>query len=436
MPSLTDTAFSMKFSSLVTAALFAIPAATAAWLGASYHFGHEVENAMQAMRTAPSSSAALRVMDVYHERGLLQSAGTMNLRLAEACGGSSGADSLSFQLRYHVNHFPAHQGPVRFSWALEPAGDTRSALRRVVHHALALHGTGRGTYGGAINSSLELNEIMVREDGHLLQISATSGQFRLQGKQLAFDLRTPRVVMLGQGEAAELTGATVRGNLQDITRGTGTLTVGFSKFRGSFGSAEGFSLATAATEEGDRLNVSATPRLRRLTAQAMSLEDLTLELGVNGLDTASVLQLLTLAHAGCGLLALTPDEQASARKAAQTLLKRGFSAGVTRIAGKSADGALDGQWMITLAASQDGSLRLQDQLRSSGHLSFTGQALTPKLRTMAVDSGLAVTREGVVRAGYEYGRGTLKINDRPVDGTTIEQALDLLGLALGREGLQ
>jgi hypothetical protein len=422
----------MKRKHLLIATLLSIPAAFGVWLGTGYYLGHEVAGAVQKTRTMPSRAWGLQVMDLHHQRGLLQSEGLMNVRLDDACGAPPGAESVSMQLRYQVDHFPTHRAPLRFSWTLEPAGETLEAMRQLVASRLSLHGDGEVAYGGGVSSSLALDEVLMRQEEHVLQMAASSGLVSWQDGQLDFEWTTPRIVVRGQGEAAEVTEATVRARLDDAARGTGTLALGFGKFSAPSVSAEGFSLETTATEDGDRMNASFSPRLRKLTTPELSLQDLALELGVKGLDTASLLKLGALAAENCGALGLAPGEQAEARQAAMTLVTRGFSAGITRVSGRMPEGAVDGRWTVEMAPSPGGMLRLQDHLSSSGHLSFTGQALTETQRLMALESGLAVAHEGGLRAAYEFGRGALTVNGQPVDSAAIVQALEFASLLLGR----
>jgi hypothetical protein len=167
-----------------------------------------------------------------------------------------------------------------------------------------------------------------------------------------------------------------------------------------------------------------TPTLGKLTAQGQTVEDLALELAVQGLDAASVRLFSTLMSQTCGFESLTADESRQLQNAIKTLLSRGLSAGIGRLAGKSADGAIEGKLIVELAPVKDGRLSLAAQLRSNGFLQLTGTLLTPEQRELALSTQLAVQEGAALRASYDYADGALKVNGKALEAQGFVDVLE------------
>lgn len=397
-----------------------------AWAGAGVVAGHRTEDALKALAQQPASpQAPLRLVKLTHDRGLLQSKGEADVSWSPGCEAEAGADApLTMRVTYTVSHLPLPQALVRFDWQAHPTGEAEAALKAVFGSAATtLTGQGSVSPTGAIRTDMSLPELSVQKSGEAVQIAASRGFLSVNGPALGFGWKVDRAVVRGGGQAVEMKDVALDMDLRNRALGTGTASVSVGQLSAGFGTMEGLSLKSEALENGDRLDVKVSPTLRRVQASGQVVENLALEFAVQGLDTRSIETMSTVFSASCGLKSATADEQERFRKAFNTLMVRGFSVGIPKLAAKAAEGSIDGRWLLTLAPARGQAPSLAEQLKSSGQIDVRGSALKPEQRDFAVAMGIAVEHEQGLRASYDYSDGLLKVNGRTLDAAQVKTAL-------------
>jgi len=392
-------------------------AALAAWVGGSVVVGHRAETALLAMKNAPRSpGAGLRITQLKHERGLFSAQGQAELAFEPGCSAPSGADErVTVRLDYRLSHWVLPTSLARFDWQATPLGTTAQDFKAFFGSVTSLAGQGAIALGGALRTDMALPELSVQRAGEAIQLAPSKGFLSVQGEALVFGWKADRLVTRGRGEALEAKDIVIDVDLKNRHLGTGSARLAVGQVSVGVGTLEGVSLRSEASERGDRLDMTVTPSVRRLKANGVDLSDLSLEVALKGLDTRSVETLSRLFEASCGMTSLTAEEGGKARAAVMTLLARGLSVGIPKVAGKSADGGIDGMVIVELAEAKDGKPSLATQLRSNGRLEITGSLLPADRRDMAVALGFAVAKGTGLTAAFDYANGLLKVNERSHD---------------------
>lgn len=416
---------------LIVAAAVTVLAA-AAWLGAGAYIGVRTEAELQALLKAPPRAGAqLRVTQLTHQRGWWQSQGQAEITLVPGCSEADEAlPATSFKVVYQIAHLPLPTSLARFDWQANPIGETGETFRKVFGTTTSLSGTGAVTTGGAMRSDLALPALTVRAAGETLQASPSTGFMSLKDKQLAFGWKTERLVLRTASAATEVKDFAIDVDLKNRYLGTGESSLSIGQISGGFGTLDGLAFKSTAAEKDGRLDMRVSPTLRRLQAGGQTLDDLALEIALQGVDTPSMETLSTLFSDSCGMTSLTATESRQAHDALTTLLTRGFSVGITRLAGKTAEGSVSGQMTLELRPADNKVISLAAQLRSSGELKLVGPLLTPEQRELALTTGFAQPDGTNLRASYSYGDGLLKVNSRTLDGDGIRNGLAALDAQL------
>ncbi len=398
----------------------------AAWAGSGVYIGMQAEDTLKGLTAAPQAGAtsAWRVREVQHTRGLFQSDGHLSATYSPSCAAQPDADdSFTVRVNYTLSHLPLPTGAARFTWQLAPEGDTADAFKTLFGSTSALSGQGAVSVGGAVRSDMSLPAVALRRSGEVLDITPSAGTLTMDGQAMALQWQIERVVVRGQGQAFDVQGIAMDLDIDNRSKGTGTGSFKVAQASASLGSLEGLELKMAAREQGDRLNSSFTPSLRKIEGGGQVLTDLRMEWALNGLHTASVETLIRLFDDSCGMEALTAQESQTAAQALETLLAKGFSFGMPTLTGKAANGSLDGSFMVELAEATGGKPSLAAQLRSNGTLNIQGAVIPPEQREMAVASGFAVAEGDRLRASFDYAKGLFKVNNRTMDATFFEGML-------------
>ena len=400
--------------------------AVAAWAGGGVYIGMQAEDTLKGLTAAPQAGAnsAWRVREVQHSRGLFQSTGQLSATYSPSCAAQPDADnSFTVRVNYTLSHLPLPTGAARFAWQLAPEGDTAEAFKTLFGSTSALSGQGAVSLGGAVRSDMSLPAVALRRSGEVLDITPSAGTLTMDGQALALQWQIERVVVRGQGQAFDVQGIAMDLDIDNRSKGTGTGSFKVAQASASLGSLEGLELKMVAREQGDRLNSSFTPSLRKIEGGGQVLTDLRMEWALNGLHTASVESLIRLFDDSCGMEALTAQESQTAAQALETLLAKGFSFGMPTLTGKAANGSLEGSFMVELAEASGGKPSLAAQLRSNGKLNIQGDVIPAQQREMAVASGFAVAQGNGLSASYEYAKGLFKVNNRTMDATFFEDML-------------
>jgi hypothetical protein len=397
----------------------------AAWLGASVWVGQRAQAALQEFKDAPrANNSSLRLTQLKHEKGLFSAKGQAELTLELGCAADAGAGQVaSVQIDYSMSHLLLPTSAARFEWKVTGLKDASKEIAAALKETGAFTGSGTVALNGAMRTDMNLREISTQQAGQALQIPASKGFLSINGQALAFGWKLDRVVSRGGGQAMEAKDIAVEMDLKNRHLGTGFIRLAAEKVSFGKGSLEGVSLRSEAVEKGDQIDFSITPAVRRFNAAGVDLSDLALEMALKGLDTRSVETLSQIYAASCGMQSLTADEGQKARDAAIKLLTRGLSLGVSKVSGKSADGAISGQLMVVLEPSKTGNPSLATQLKSDGKLEVTGNLVPAPQRELAVQMGVAVAKGTGLVSSFEYAAGLLKVNDRAQDASAFLAAL-------------
>jgi hypothetical protein len=325
-----------------------------AWAGTGVYLGVQADDTLERLAAPPSAKtgSTWRISQLQHQRGLFQSSGQFLLVYSPACASQPGKDdSRTAQVSYTLNHLPTPGAAARFQWQLTPQGEAAQTFKNLFGLASALKGQGSVSLTGAIRSDMNLPAVTLRDSGQMLEITPSAGTLAMNGQQLAMQWKTDRLVVRGDGHAFDLQGIALDLTLDDRSKGTGSGSLKVARSNASLGTLEGLDLSVEAREKGDRLHMNFTPSLRKLEVGTQVLTDLRMQWALNGLHTASAERLVQLLEDSCGLESMTADESKAAAQAAQALLAKGFTFGMSKLTGKAANGSLEGSFIVEPVAA-------------------------------------------------------------------------------------
>lgn len=396
----------------------------AAWVGAGAYGAQLAERELRAMMAQASGREGVRLLNLEHERSLLSSRGTVELRLEDQCA-DSGDAPLTARVSYSMHHLPLPGSLTRFEWTLTPSGAAGESFAKAFGNQTRLQGEGSVGLNGELRSSLALPELVVA-GAESVRVAPSSGRIAWGQNTFALDWKTERIVLRGQGQALELQQLALAMDLTNRRLGAGTASLSIDKVSTGLGGAEGFRLAGEVLEKGDRLDMKFTPSLRALNVGGQSARDLVFEIGMTGVHAQSIETIGQVLGDTCGIEHATADETTRLRTALRTLMARGFTLGIARIAGTVGGGSLEGQLHVELkptAGGDNAPILLARVLRSQGQLTLKGEVVTAEQKQMAVAMGFATEVPGGLHASYEYAEGLLKANGRSFDAGNVQTAL-------------
>lgn len=411
----------VKFTAIGFAAL------TATALGAlPFYSSKTLDQRLSGMASQSSPQGDVMLRNLQHHAGYLSSKGSVDLVMRDRCHNDEdgGSGDTTFHVEYEAQHVPTPGASNRFDWRLKPTGEAAPAFTRLFGSDAPLSGQGQITWGGLIRSDMKLPAMAYAAGGQRLEADASQGSIAMGGKALQFDWKLERAVVRGAGQALELKQLGINLDLSNRHRGIGEMALRVGSLSTAQASVDGYTLKSVTTEHGDKLDSVFTQNVARVQFADQELKDLALEASLKGLHAQSIETLTQVLGSSCGMETLTRDESVQVRKAVQTLLASGLSAGITKLSGQGKQGGIDGKLTLELAAVGAGqAISFARQLSSSGELSVKGDLLPPQPRQMALSTGFVRETNDGLQTSFSFEKGLLKVNGKTLDGAGIQTML-------------
>ena len=366
----------------------------------------------------------LRIRNLAHEAGWLQSAGRLDLEWRNQCAGDPEEPTV-VHVEYSAQHVPDLQGLTRFAWSAAPAGSATAGVQQLLQGD-KLTGTGRAAYDGTFSTDMALPELVITADGQRLQITPSQGRLVLGEKALRLDWAVERMALRGQGRDVEAKQIRIEADLQDRVRGTGRVALDIDSMSAADLLVQGLRLSSETSERADRLDSRVTESVRSVQFMGQSLKNLVLQAEVKGLHTASVQSISKVFGDSCGLQNTTAEEKLLLRTALKKLLASGLTVGIPTLQGSAHEGGLDAALQVTLAPAQGDAVLLANQLSSSGHIQIKGALMPPDQKAFALSTGYVNELPDGVQAAFEYGGGVLKVSGKTLDAAMVQLGLQKL----------
>ena len=395
------------------------------WLGGSWYAAGRIESCLRDFAAKPSSETGLRVLELQHHAGMLQSSGLIRIQPLVQDSSIRSEDIPTVELSYQLSNLILPGSAARLTWVLRPSGEMDDALARLFGNHFSIQGDGHLTYQGAVETVFRVPEIMMNDDGVRLTVSPSQGHLSAGATSFILGWGVDRFVVRGNGEALELNKVALDVDLKDWPQTHGTTSLMMDRISTASGVAEGFRHQTQVNRDGDRVNVTSSDTIRSISAMGQKYTDLALELAVNGLDAASLQRLGTLLSEVGSVQELTALEEQQLRQDVRTVLTRGFSIAISRLSGTVDHGSLSASGKIELRPAQSASqfVSLDKWLQASAEITAKGDILPADQVQIMVESGYAQSTPQGIKASVSYANGALQANGRTFDGSEIRSAL-------------
>lgn len=397
----------------------------AVWIGASIYLAKNTEAEIQAMVQKTASKCDMRITNLQHEQGLIASAGHFLVHVGDQCNvNPEQRDWLVAQLDYRINNLILPHALTRFDWILKQLSTEADA----VDSQIQFEGSGKVSLTKTIVSNIKSLEIVGATDEQSWRVEPFSGDIEWGANSMVFNLKTPRLVSRGGGNAIDLQGVGVQVDMQNRQLGIGKSAFTIDKISATNGTAEGLNFSGETIENADRLEAKLNYGLKSLESFGYTAHDLAMEIAIKGLDAESIKKLAQLTDQA-SFQNSTAEEQAQYRAALRHLIDQGLAMGISKLTGTVANGVetsnIDGSLMINIRPNSNTNqpIQLAKLLESSGQLTFNGKAIDAAQKQQIVQMGFArATPEGL-KADYEYSAGILKTNGRIIDDSFLQEQL-------------
>lgn len=397
-----------------------------AWLGASVYVNQQTEAQIKAVIDEAGAGCAVRIQNLQHQQSVFSSSGQFELHAGDQCSVDKDLrDLLVAKVDYKTNSLILPTALTRFDWTIKQQPGAEGNIDAL----LELTGQGVTRIAGAVFSTIESQAFTGYFDEGSWRLEPLAGDIEWHDHAMLFNLKTPRLVSRGGGDAVDIQGIALHADLTDTKLGIGNAAFTIDKISTSLGFAQGFSVSTVATQNTDRLDSHVVYALNAFNAAGYDGQDLKIELGVNGMHAPSIKTLMELTKDSSSIQNLTAEEDQKYRATVRDLINQGLSVSLTKFAGTVRSGAdtssVDGSFKIVIKPNpaKDQLIQLSKVLESSGQIILKGNVLGDEQKAQLNQMGATVSTQDGLQASYEYSAGILKTNERIFDQQVVQSGL-------------
>ena len=394
-----------------------------AWISASAMSSNQVAHMLNVAATQGWPDASFKIRNLHHQAGWFSSHGDVELAYVDKCNPMSGKDTTWLQVTYNMSHLLLPSSLMRFDWHLQPTGEAKVHFEKIFQGTVALSGHGHMRLGDSFDTDLNFPAISVSSSGSNFEMSPTKGFLSFSGDGVSLDMASDKTNFRGHGQAIEIQQLKFSMDLDNRKRGTGISSIGFGKISGSDLTLEGLKLTSKAQQFEGRYSMSMSYNLDKASYQQHQLSDVAIIYAVNGLNSDSVAQLISLSGVSCGFQNMTSEEEQQMRAALKNLLHKGLSTGFTNISAKLKDGKVEGKLMLDLAKNDSAQLELGQHLKVQGSLEMDSRILSPDEQKSMLDVGFTKTNLQGLMATLNYSDRQFKLNNKEFNSPMVVMML-------------
>lgn len=404
---------------ILTALVAIIVLVVAAWLGASFYSARVSGNYVTALPEMYQQQDFIHVKTIEHQQSAFSSHGKFELRIPNVFAvGEEGQGALGFIVQYSISNLLLPGSAGRVTWQLigDDAIDRR--LTKLFGQGAAMHGHGIIQYDGTRRSTVEIAELILKDDSDFIQLSPVKGNLIWDNLALHLNLKTDRLNARAEGSALDWHGITLDVNLSDRMQGLGVYTLNANKGSSDGSSFEEMKLIKNVSAVNNRLNVSIGQTIKTYVFDQYKLSDIDQSFNLTNMDLPSVQAISTILRDAKDLRNMTQDERAKMLSAVRQLLDQGFSMAIPKIAAKMEGGSIAGHASVDILKAEGSAgipFSTAQRVKASGQLEIKGRVLDPAQTTTALLLGLAISTPDGLMSAFDLTAGVIKINGRAFD---------------------
>lgn len=413
-----------------------------AYSGASYYAGMRSESEIRRYVELPASPSDVRLRLDQHERGIWRSDGVITITSASDRSGSPTDASDTIVIEYQINHALMLNRLARVSWQARPAREVAAQMRGTLNPLPVLSGVGTLDWEGQFDSSLAMPafKITSSEDARAepgasaasqdtsaeVAFGAMQGSLRAQARELNLQMHWPTMSVRETDRAASgsaTPGLTASGVTLEIAMSDRIQGEGMNRLHVAALQSDDLQMAeitlTGRSHIDQTMRLELDTQIGRLRSGMYSLDNVTLDGVISGMNLAAVRTLQQVWNQTAGLQQVSEDQADQWRLAMRELILDGLTLEIPEMAASTAFGKIRGQSVLTLdrvPPAQRGNpvepIDFEGYVSSSGRLILQGQGISPTLTALGLLTGVLVRTPDGVMASYELQDDRLMLNGK------------------------
>jgi uncharacterized protein YdgA (DUF945 family) len=389
-----------------------------AWSGAGIYAGVQIEKELITFIDQLPSRSAMRVVDLKHNRGLMNSSGQFMVRyLDPQAQGANRPDLVTAVMNYEIDHHASWEHLAKFTWRLTPTDAFGEKIKALFATDFNVSGQGNINWQGVAQTDFSAPALRYEQGTDILALGPWQGEMLMSGPIFNFLIQSPVVDIESQDTFLKVKNMSLKVDLVDRLNGVGASTLNIEDVSFPTTKVQGLTFKASNTLNQGYLNFEIEKKINKVKFVGQTVTNVDLLLMFKHLNQQSMIELSNVMNETGNFDNLTTIQQEIVQAATIRLIQDGFELALPKIQAQTDRGMIEGNAVFNLAAnlSNPNAFDAAKQVSAEGKLTVARMIMPPEYEGLVQLLGLATRSEKGLESQFLFGEGKLLVNGRNIE---------------------
>ena len=407
--------------------------ALGAWSAAGVYAGVQVEKELITFIDQLPSRSPMRVVDLKHDRGLMNSSGQFMVRYSDPqAQGVNRPDLVTAVMNYEVDHHVSWEHLATFTWRLTPTDAFGEKLKALFATDFNVSGQGTINWQGVAQTDFAAPALRYEQGNDILVLGPWQGDMLIEGPIFNFLIQSPAVDIQSQDTFLKVKNMSLKVDLADRFNGVGASTLNIEDISFPTTKVQGLMFKASNTLDQGYLNLEIEKKINKVEFVGQTVTNVDLVFMLKHLNQQSMIELSNLMNENGNLDNLTTTQQEIVQAAIIRLIQDGFELALPKLQAQTERGMIEGNAVFNLAANvaNPNACDAAKQVKAEGKLTVARMIMPSEYEGLVQLLGLATRTYKGLESQFLFDDGKLLVNGRNIEVNIqlqrINQALTAL----------
>ncbi len=392
--------------------------ALSAWSGAGIYAGVQVEKELITFIDQLPSRSPVRVVDLKHNRGLMNSNGQFTVRYSDPqAQGANRPDLVTAVMNYNVDHHVSWEYLAKFTWRLTPTDTFGEKLNALFATDFNVSGQGTINWQGVAQTDFSAPALRYEQGDDLLALGPWQGDMLINGPIFNFLIQSPAVDIQSEDTFLKVKNMSFKVDLVDRLNGVGASRLNIEDISFPTTTVQGLEFKASNTLDQGYLNFEIEKKINKVEFVGQTVTNVDLLLIFKHLNQQSMIELSNVMNETGNLDNLTTAQQEIVQAATIRLIQDGFEVTLPKLQAQTERGMIEGYAVFNLAANlaNPNTFDAAKQVKAEGKLTVARMIMPSEYEGLVQLLGLAKRTEKGLESQFLFGDGKLLVNGRNIE---------------------
>lgn len=392
--------------------------ALSAWSGAGIYAGVQVEKELITFIEQLPSRSPMRVVDLKHNRGLMNSNGQFTVRYSDPqAQGANRPDLITAVMNYNVDHHASWKHLAKFTWRLTPTDTFGEKLNALFATEFNVSGQGTINWQGVAQTDFSAPPLRYEQGDDLLALGPWQGDMLINGPIFNFIVQSPAINMQSEDTFLKVKNMSFKVDLVDRLNGVGSSRLNIEEVSFPTTTIQGLEFKASNTLDQGYLNFEIEKKINKVEFVGQAITNVDLLLIFKHLNQQSMIELSNIMNETGNFDNLTTAQQEIVQAATIRLIQDGFEVTLPKLQAQTERGMIEGNAVFNLAANlaSPNTFDAAKQVKAEGKLTVARLIMPSEYEGLVQLLGLAKRTDKGLESQFLFDDGKLLVNGRNIE---------------------